>query len=286
MDNTVNNRKNGRKILINVLNVILGGILTIVLFAILLLSTVKISFLNKSAFLRELNKSDYYAGIKTDIYNDTLAMIKPSGLTMEDVVGDSLTVDMVYNDVKGYIEAMFDGGQYEIQDGEYRAGVIENLKSYAVANGMELNDENLTYIDSMADEIMGQYESKVTFPYMSYFISIVERYNRIFWPAIGGLSLIGIVAFVMILIMQKFKHRGVRVLTYSMIAADLMLFVPICIANAKNIQSKISTSPKYFYDFVVRYVSGYFEGVMFMCGAVLVPIFICIAITIYMKKRI
>lgn len=228
-------------------------ILTLMLTAATYLAGGYLGFFDKALILDHLNKSDYYSGVM-EYANESSGLIAiPSGIPQK-VFDGTFTEEMVYRDVRGYLEAAFDGRAYEIDTAAFKERLTENVTAYVEQEGLELTEEQEAYVEDFASQIADNYVNSAKMPFVSYFVNIRSGYINLIKIAIPALAAGAALMMVFLAKINMPSYRALLFVGSSTIAAGLMSIIVPAWMLVTGFYRRINVTPEYFFEFVSSYM--------------------------------
>lgn len=249
-----------------IISAIIGFILTIVLTAMTYMLGLYLGFFNEGLILDHLNRNNYYNGVLAYTYDSGESIALPIGLPAE-VFEDTLTLDMVYKDVRGYMEASFNGTAYEVDTTQLQENLAANVEAYTTGTGVVLTGEQKNNVTEFTKQIAADYTENVKMPFLSYFVKAKNFYTKILVIALPICLLVSVALGAVIFRLYRFKHRALRFITYSTIAAGFMSIILPAAVLFTRFYERLTITPEYFYEFVSTYVSKGIQVFLYL-GAV------------------
>lgn len=278
-------RPNGRDRLRWIACTILAFLLTMALVGMSALLVIQWSCFTRGTFYKNMSSNQYYDNVKNDIYDNAEAVTIPIGLSLE-VLEETISLQAVYIDVNGYIDASFAGTTYVPDTTEIKTKLEQNVREYLNLEGITPDQEQETNILVYVESITTIYTDTVQVPLLSYFMKARAIYRKIFPIGILTCLLFIGVSIAMIFKMHHWLHRALRYVSYSTIATMLMTaIVPIAILRS-GFYKKIHLAPEYFYDFAMSYISNIFETFLYLSIAWgIVAVIIMVAIQMIKRSK-
>lgn len=251
---TEKRRKKGNRTARFIISTLLGFVLTIVLTAMTWMAGLYMGFFNEGLILDHLGKNNYYNGVLEYTYDSGESIALPIGLSAE-VFEGSITLDMVYHDVRGYMEAAFDQRAYTIDTKELQENLAGNIAAYMEQKGITLTEEQQANVQGFTEQVADDYVKNVTIPFMGAFVKARNLYAKVLAIALPVLAACALFLGVFLFRLYRFKHKALRFISYSAIATGMMSIVLPSAALLTRFYERLHVSPKYFYEFVSTYVS-------------------------------
>lgn len=250
--------------------IIISGVIAFILaIALTLLTTilaVYMGFLNTNNIITAFNKVDYYNNVLEHFNEKIWDITIPLGLPQE-VVEDVVEINQVSRDVKGSLTAGLDQTDYIADVSKLEEKLDENVRNHFASQGTALDENQEAVLKEYKDSVSKEYLKSVEIPLIKYFGNAKNLYEKVMIIGIPVCILLAIVATVLLIKLQKWRHRGLRHVVYSTLAAMLMSSIVPGIILVGGIYKKINLAPEYFYNFIIKYIQGGFF-MFFLCAAV------------------
>lgn len=273
-----------RKRRVFLLSSVLSFLLSVLLTFASYLSGVYVGGLNPAFILDDLNKSGYYESVQKYFYDTAESLTLPSGLPTEVTEGIA-PLEYVYQEVQNYVNACFKNQDYSFSLKTMEDKLNANIEAYLEEENLVLTAEqqqNKTdYIKMITDEFVQ--DAKV--PFLHYFVKIKDIGVKVMKIALPALLVLSAVCIFLLIRMQRFKHRGVRFITYSTIAATFMSGLPPLIALLNGFYKRINLEPEYFYLFVSTYIERALMCIAIIGAAWCVTTGILLGVIHFLKGR-
>jgi hypothetical protein len=268
----------------HIISLILSFLLSLSGTAFLVLIGCKAGIFNSSIIMSQLNKTDYYAHIGDALYEDAADLIRPSGLP-ESVLEDVIDENKVYIDAKNSIDAAMSGKTYEADGSFLKENFSANIEAYIEENDIQANDETEAGLEELSEEIVGEYNDLLEFPFAKYYIKYQAVYDRIFWPAVISLAVFMIIICIVLVAMQHWAHRGVRYISYAALASALMTGgVPLAV-RLSGIYERLNISPSYLYHLLMGVIEADIDIFLYLAAAALLAFAVCLGVIRMLKNR-
>ncbi|MGN0243387.1 MAG: hypothetical protein ACI4CT_04910 [Lachnospiraceae bacterium] len=201
-----------------------------------------------------LVKTEYYQHVQEEIQEEIQALFLASGLD-ESLLEDAVTQDVLYPQIKGYIEGSLDGGQPSLDTMEFRKILSDNIEKYLRFQGIGDDIEEMQDgIDILLDSAEEKYCSLAGSNLFQYFAKFRDAVYRIVTVATGALALILFLLCVCLCIRHRTAYHGCNYIAYGWLAGSLLGLLPFAVILATKVYTRISISTVYFHDFVTEYL--------------------------------
>ena len=272
--------RKGRFIISSILSFLLSILLTVATVAL----AIRAGFINESRILDGLNYKDYYSGVEAQFYQDAKDLSTPMGLP-ENVLDGIVDSDTIHEDVRGYVSAAFQGKQYTFHTDELEQSLTDHIYRYFQEQGWQLTQEQLTTIPEYTEMISDKYVEDLKVPLVNHFDKINRNYTKIMVLGITGCLILSAVIIFVLIRMYRWKHRAIRFVIYSTLAAAIMTAVPAVVVLVSGFYKRISIEMEYMYHAVVQYITNGFMVFIYMsCAWVAVSVGLLLFIR-YLKKN-
>ncbi|HEX3039552.1 MAG TPA: hypothetical protein VHP54_04605 [Caproiciproducens sp.] len=160
--------------------------------------------------------------------------------------------------------------------------LIENVKSRNIA----ITPETEKALKLLAKTCADTYIQTVSIPYAKQLAKMLQMLQK---PALYAEVLLGaltLLTALLLILLNRWRHRAVRMYIYSVSGSILMLTVLPSIFLISGKVRNISLISKSLYEFSVCYLNGF--AFMFLEYALLLTVVLCVLIAVYrlMLKRI
>lgn len=266
-----------------VVSVIVAFLLSIILTLLCYIFCVYFGMFNVRAVTNAINTSGYCQNIVEYSEKSSAEAAIPMGLP-ESVFVDIFDVTETRTEAHNYITASVEGHDYQPDTSAAKERLINSIHAYVQESGAELTDETKANADKFADEIMTAYAKNIKIPFFNYFVMVKNAVMGLIYIAIPVLLILSVAAIVILIRMHKWLHRALRYISYSTIAVSLMTFILPAYLMADGIYKRISISPEYVYNFLVKYIDNSLSTFFVMSG-VFAAISAVLIVAIYIKRK-
>lgn len=160
----------------NIVKYIVAILLTICTVGLVFISILSSTVLNKDFVLNEMDKSDYYTNLYSEIQSNFKKYIYQSGLD-ESVINDICTVQKVKDDTNKIISNLYNGMKEEIDTTSIKDNLNKNIKASLNGNITTVEQKS---IDEFVTTICNEYtESIIHTEYEDSINTIYVRVNKV-----------------------------------------------------------------------------------------------------------
>lgn len=248
-------KRKSKKRLKSIISTILSFLLAVLFTVGSVVCGIYVGFLSESRIVDALNYKDYYASVEATFYENAKDLTMPIGLPGSTVEG-IVSSDTIYNDVKGYVVNSIQGKEYEFSTDELKSNLEKNVRAYFESQGLTMTSEQEATIPEYTQMIADDYQETLKFPFVQYFAKAKELMKKITIAVSVVCVVLSVVIIWLLLGMQRWKHRSVRYIIYSAIAAAVMTGVPGIVSFATGFYKRINISTEYLYHAVTKYISN------------------------------
>lgn len=226
------------------------GFLLTVLFAVLTLSVVGyIGISSKRNIAESINESKYYNSVYELIKENTEELAKQAGLPKK-VLTDVITQDRVYIGGFKYINDTLKGEKAEINTINMRELLRKNVNDYILNQTDAAISVTDVSLNTVINEIEQEYKNRMELKLIQSLYYLKIKYRSIIMILIPILlALIGFISYLLIKI-QVQQHRGVRLITYSLIASSILMEIIGLVLCFIRPLGGLEVSPVYYRDFI------------------------------------
>lgn len=267
-----------------IISYVLSFILSLCIAALLFLVGIKIGVFNSSIITSQLNKTNYYSELSDTMYDNAADLLRPTGLP-EEVLEGVIDDNRMYIDAKNSIEAAFRGKEYTADTSYLEDAFKTNIQNYIEENNLEANEETEEGLQTLTAQIVEEYNSLIEFPFVDYYIKYQAMYNKIFVYGIIIMLILILIICVALISMQHWAHRGVRYISYGVLAAAIMVCVaPLCI-KISGVYKGLNISPRNMYNLLVAVIDQDINVFLYLAAFAGVIFGMCMGIIHMLKNR-
>lgn len=237
-----------------VTNAIFGFFLTVVLTLSLITATLASTVLNRNFIVTQFSSASFCQGVMDSVIDNALNLGIPSQIGEEELTG-VFEYEKVQNDITMYMVKSFEGITYAVDTSAMAQKLTENINKAIVGDGVELTPEINKQVGVFVSQVMADYTSAVSFSFVSYLVKAVSLFNKILLPLCVGLVVAILVLVGLIVVFNKYMHRSLRQINYSIMAAALTGLIASMFCIISGIYTRVQLSPEYFYNMFVKYIS-------------------------------
>lgn len=277
-----------KQIQLNLQGIIRGtfAFLLTILFAVLFVCVgFGMGVFNDRIIIQKVNECNYYNEVHKELNKKAIELVTKSGLPAS-VLTDVITLERVYVNGKNYIEGTLAGNEPVIGMDKIREDLTNNIDMYLKVQKIERTEELNAGVEGIISEIEQVYGQGIQLELIRYYMEYKASYRKLMKLVIPiDVVLIAVLCYFLIR-MNKYKHRGVRQITYATIASSSMTILTSFFLLFTGQYAKIDTAPDYYYDFLVRYLQWDIK-VFFYLGFMGIVISITLITLVgYLKNRI
>ena len=137
---------------------LLEFLLTICIFIILLLFVLKLTILNKNYFIKQLNKTNYYHELYTEIDNDFENYLRPSGFDIS-IKDNLLTEEELKLVINKNVDNFYKGKKINVDTTKIKERLEGNIDNYLNKINIKISDEGS--LNKFKDEFIKIYSNRV-----------------------------------------------------------------------------------------------------------------------------
>lgn len=199
--------------------------------------------------------TSYYESVYDTLVKDCTLLGRPMMLPKE-TFQDIFNQADLYNDVKQAFFANLDNRNYSPDTATIRKKLTDNIYRYAREQQIELGQEQEKTIQSFVSSIEKEYADSLNIPFISYYSNFKGMYNKFFLMLLAVVLGLAGIAFLFLMRSYKHKHRSLRYVTYSTLAAAMMIGVPPLFLYLQGSYKSLGIKPEYFFNLIVEIVNS------------------------------
>lgn len=260
-------------------------LLTIVVSVLIILLSLGMSVFNDRVILQKVNESNYYNDIYNELNKKATELVTEASLPGT-VLTDVITLERVYVNGKNYIEATLAGEKVAIQTTKIREDLSGNIDQYLKNEKIVVTEELKSGIETVLAETENIYRQGIQLQLMNYLQEYKNAYLRMMRVVLPiAIVLIGALCYFLIR-MNQYKHRGIRQISYAVLAAATMIILSSGYLLMIKPYRKLEIAPDYYRDFLMTYFQWGSKVLLYMGFMGIIVAIILISLVNYMKNRI
>lgn len=268
---------------------IISGITAFILSVSCTLLTVILAgyygFFSTDHIMDSLQKVQYYSKVMNHFNEEAWDVTIPMGLPQE-VLKDISDIIKVTRDVNGNLTAGLDGTDYKVDTSGLEKKLDENVRAYMKKSHKELDADQEKVLSEYKKNIAAKYVSSVQVPLVKYLGSFKELFKKAMVVGIPVCLILMICAAALLVAVRRWKHRGLRYITYGTLGTVLMTAALPAAILVSGIYKRIQLSPEYFYQFITAYVKGGLMLFLYFSAAWLILSGFILCLIYKMRKKL
>ncbi len=171
-----------------------------------------------------------------------------------------VTPQKISEDMQRVLRDFYNGSvQESVDTAEMQAGLLDQLKSYAVEKGFSLDDATVQNLTTIAEELCDMYNAYVSVFSMSAFQTASQMLGRYrpfgLYAALAGAVVFVLSAVILRLCFRK-KKNYLRFFIYAFSGATLMQLIGPLAALLAGVGNRINISSSALYDLASGMING------------------------------
>jgi len=239
---------------------------------------------NGKSIDRAIDESNYYNSVFDELRLDTEKLVTEVGLPTS-VLTDAITLERVYISGRNYIETALVGGEEQIKLDKLHNQLTDNISQYLLTEKLTASKELEQGISKVITTIETEYSSAIRLQMIHDVVDYKSQYFKllkVFLPII--VALITILCYFLIR-MQHYKHRGVRYITYALLASSLLILLTTLYLLLTKQYEVIKVTPDYYQHFISAYLRWDMMIFLYLAGIGLTISIALISFINYLKSK-
>ncbi len=229
-------RKNKKSAYARGISFILTFFLAVLVLSLLFLVQLNLGLGSSQNLKNSINNSDYTQEAYREVLAKSKTYIKERSMPAK-IVTKAVTKERFYVDSSKSIKAALGGQSCQVDTTDLEKSLRRNINQYFNEHGIIKDDDIIIAREEIVQTVSGYYKSCVQFRFGEFFYPLHKNLDRVSPIAIPLLAVLtGLTSLVLIKI-QKFRHRGFRYLSYglfSAILANLVIWVKLFFFDRVN----------------------------------------------------
>lgn len=247
--------KDKKRVLRTVLSYILSFLLSVCITLLFSIIVIRIGILNEHSLYKNLESSGYYDSVYNELISYEKEVIIPTGLP-ESIVEEAISLEDMKNDVNGKLSAQFHKNEYTTASEKIRTKLNSEIEDFFKETNYEPTQEDTIHSNEYIEEVIKDYENKISVPFGSYLIQLNNILNKMFWIAVAVLIVLSVIIVYFILHLHRWLHRGMRYLCVSAIGSSAMLIILPAILYIQHTYARLSITTESVYNLIVSYINN------------------------------
>lgn len=259
-------------------------ILCIALFLAACSAVVKATVLNKNFLLDQLSISGYH--VKAAEYaQKSISELAFVGGVPSDIFDSVITSERIKTDTYNIFESAYEGGQYSIDSKALENDFIQTVENYAAENSMEINEETQENIQHLAEQCTQAYISCINIAGLNSVIGALRQPVSFMGFALAAAIFIILFSTIMLYLVNKYKHKFLRYISYALMGATLMLIsVPGYLLLSRP-YANLNISPSFLHSFINSFIDNSLKFTLGSAAIFVVLIIVVFILISFFKKR-
>ncbi len=238
-------------------------VLYIVLTCFTLVIGMQTGLFKKSVVISDIYLCDYGDKVLEYIESNCEDIVLSGGVPKEALEG-VFDKNVVHHDINKYAEASIEGKEFTVDTSEIADKIRKNIDKYATEQNITLDDSQKEELEVIIKTICDEYVRSVKIPFIDKFYDFSLIFNRIFKIAMS--ITIPLIIFLVVIIynLNRFRHRTVRYIIYSITATAISTIVVPGIFLLSGKYKKIGVSPKHFYYLLVTAIEEFLKTYIYI----------------------
>jgi hypothetical protein len=267
------------KIALNIVKILVTAILTLSIILLLLMDIATSTILNKNYIVDQLEETNYYANIYTQVKSNFKKYIYQSGLD-ESVLDNIVSADEVKNDIDSIIDNIYDGTNIELDYSNLREKLSANIDNYLEEENISLTTENQVAVNKFIDKIVEEYENTIFHTsYEDDAYAIIKKVVDLVGKTQIALAIVAVISIIILLVLNiKNKLKVLSYISISFASAggffmviDKFISSKITIDNIMILNTSTAITLRYILNSIMSCVR-YLENLFLIMGLVLIVI--------------
>lgn len=240
--------------------------------------------LNKEFLLEELSLSGYHINA-SNYTKDKISQLAFAGGLPADIFDGIITSEGVKNDVYNIFEHAYRGTQYSVDRGTLYQEFLETVKNYALENSIEITEETENGITHLALLCTEAYTDCINISMINMVIGALKQPVLLMGYAAAGAFLTALISTIMLLLVNRYKHKFLRYIAGSAGGCFLLLSAVPGYLLLNRPYENLNISPDYLHEFICSVFSDTLKT--FLGTAALFAVFYIIVFILigHYKKR-
>lgn len=201
------------------------------------------------------------------------------------ILDDVITLDKVYISGIEYVEEVLGSkatNQYNGIRDEVNKKIDDYIKEESITETNEISEKTQSISTAIDDEFSGKIRLKV----LEYLMEFKSQYNRTLVIMVPCILIMILVICYLLVRMQRYKHRGVRYISYALFASSILTILIALYILLFEDYSNVAVNPDYYNSLISEYLQMNIRPMIFIGLLGLAAAFVTVKLVGVMKRRI
>lgn len=239
---------------------------------------------SSQSIIKSINKGNYFEKTYEDIIANTEKILSQAGFP-ETLLSEVISRDKLHISGMNYVEDVLNNREPELEH-DISAEISNKLMEYINEAGIAETPDLSEKVANVAAAVETEYADGIKMRIIDYLTECKQKYNRaikIILPCI--IVLMAIICYLLLKI-QRYKHRGVRYISYALLASSISTIVIALYTLWRNNGSNVMANADYYYEMASQYLKVNYKGLVLLgligfCAAI-----VSFKVVDLMKKKI
>lgn len=261
-------------------------ILSLSLFVISIAVTMQFTVVNKSFLLNQLSISGYHVKA-TEYTRKSISELAYVGGVPSDIFNSVVTTERVKSDISNIFESAYEGNQYSIDKNSLKNDFLNTVNNYTDENNIEITEETKQNIEHLSELCADAYLNCINIAGLNTVIGALKQPIYFMGLAMAGSAFICLISIAMLFLVNKYRHKFFRYISYSLCGTFLMITVIPGYLFLSKPYLNLNISPEYIHSFINSFIDDTLK-VFLGTGIIFAVLFIAVlfVIKIFKKKAI
>ena len=213
-------RKDKKRSYVRGISFLLSFFLTVLLLMLFFLTELNLGIGSSRNLQNSINDSNYTEAAYKEVLAKSRAYIKERSMP-EKIVTKAVTEGRFYVDSSKSIKEALGGGSSLVDTTDLEKSLRQNIDKYLDDYNIIKNDDIRTAREEIVQTISSYYKGCAEFRIGEYFYSMNKNLAKVSPIAIPVLLILIVLTSLVLIKIQRFRHRGFRYLSYSLFSATL-----------------------------------------------------------------
>lgn len=259
-------------------------LLTIIIIVFNIIIGLGVGIYSRKNITKCINKSEYYQKIYEDIKSTVENILAQAGFPAN-LLNDVITLDKVYISGIDYVENVLGSKTTNQYDG-IRDEVVKKIGDYIREERINETDELSEKIQNISTAINDEFSGKIKLKVLEYLMEFKSQYYRTLVIMVPCMLIMILVICYLLVRMQRYKHRGVRYISYALFASSILtIFIALYLLLFED-YSNVAVNPDYYNRLISEYLQMNIKPMMYIGLLGIAAAFVTVKLVGVMKRRI
>lgn len=227
-------------------------LLTVIFIMVNIIVGLGAGLFSSKSIIKSINRSDYFEKTYEDVKINTENILYRAGLPTT-ILSDVITRDRIHISGMDYVGAVLDNKEPQLGQ-DIREEIINKIREYFKEEGIIETGSLPAELQQISAAIEQEYTGRIQLRIVDYLMEYRQKYNRAVVIVMPCMIIMIIIISYLLIRIQRYKHRGVRYISYALFASSIFTIILALYLILKKGYSAVMVKPDHYYELISDYL--------------------------------